>query len=310
MVKLLPRYPRYDRRKKINALHRATRQPYLGAIHAWLHEQWSRDGAEITPHLETGDRSKLRDWVLALVQATHDMLTEGMSLTEVNLPGLRHLVENHGVDKRELHTALLVILCWENSLTGLSTETELEPEASMAGLGPRALKNLLHKAEPARRALAPDLPGGPIGEKIYLRNETYDRTLPLEVDMNAPAGMIIEKAICTYDLPLDRTVLGREAIRFVYSISNGNRRLDPARSLTEQGAADGTVLNLEIRVLVRTGGSGTGTELETLLRTDRLRDLDRRREVEAAAAQLLRAALVRVGPSSAALSARDPGSSC
>jgi hypothetical protein len=146
------RYPRYTVREKVKADLSGISHAYVGALRNRLMEEWSKRREVIASELATGELSEYRHWLQALVEATHE-IQGGMAPCETSLPGLASILREHGQSTRLLYTGLLVLSCWELGLTARSSEAALVHEAKMASVTPRALLELLKRAEPIHGTL-------------------------------------------------------------------------------------------------------------------------------------------------------------
>jgi hypothetical protein len=154
----LGRYPRYIELRKLKTSSGGLDPAYVVTVRSQLRQQWELEREAIACELETSAMTEFHHWVRALLEAVHDIET-GMSAVETALPGLSMLLQQsqtQGRRRRDLYTALLVLSAWEQGYTGDASEVSLSTEARLVGLGPRALLELLRRAERIRTVVAPE----------------------------------------------------------------------------------------------------------------------------------------------------------
>jgi hypothetical protein len=83
---------------------------------------------------------------------------------------------------------------------------------------------------------------------VYVTSEAFGITVPVRVDLNAPAGLMLDRIITRAALPKVLQYEGRIGVRFTYTLMNGEEELDRAKSLAQQGVADRSVVWLKTRM--------------------------------------------------------------
>lgn len=189
-MSILNNYPRYTVRAKVKANMEGLTPEYILALRTRLLGTWSGHREEIARKLATGDLSELRHWLQALVEAIYD-IANGMVPVETDLPGLKDVVDEYGQNVRLLYTALFVLSCWELGLTSSSSEGALAREAQMAGIGSRALLELMRRVEPLRETIYGARE--PFSVDVGRREEPSAQTIVVR-PMNTRAGRVDGKA--------------------------------------------------------------------------------------------------------------------
>jgi hypothetical protein len=83
---------------------------------------------------------------------------------------------------------------------------------------------------------------------VYVTSEAFGITVPVRVDLNAPAGLLLDRIVARAALPKVWQHDGKIGVRFSYTLMNGDQALDRAKSLATQNVADRSVLWLKTRM--------------------------------------------------------------
>ncbi|WP_437713000.1 nSTAND1 domain-containing NTPase [Sorangium sp. So ce448] len=157
-------YPHWKKRtRRLNTEHAALQRGYVSSVYGRLRAQWPNlsketrsELASLSPdrdenpneHLtKDADFRGVRNWIQALVEATHDVINEGLTPGEKSPPGLWDLIDING--PRPLYTALFALSCWMDGLKPGSPRSQLRkaPATESAGLGEVGAKEFLVNAE-------------------------------------------------------------------------------------------------------------------------------------------------------------------
>jgi hypothetical protein len=85
--------------------------------------------------------------------------------------------------------------------------------------------------------------------EVYVSSRLFDCVLPVPVDLDAPAGLVIEETRTRLGLPRRLAVNDMVGLDLRYRVLRANEQpLDRTRSLREQGVAERAVLALEVTV--------------------------------------------------------------
>jgi hypothetical protein len=97
--------------------------------------------------------------------------------------------------------------------------------------------------------------GSPIAEPddvgrstVYVTSDAFGITVPLEVDIDAPAGVVLDRIVNRAGLPKVWQFEGRIGVRFTYTLMKDARTLDRARSLSSQNVGEKSVLWLKTQL--------------------------------------------------------------
>ncbi len=83
---------------------------------------------------------------------------------------------------------------------------------------------------------------------VYVTSEAFAITVPVRVDLNAPAGMLLDRIVARAALPQVWQWEGKIGVRFTYTLMNDEKPLDRRKSLAVQDVADRSVLWLKTRM--------------------------------------------------------------
>lgn len=83
---------------------------------------------------------------------------------------------------------------------------------------------------------------------VYVTSEAFGITVPVGVDLNAPAGLLLDRIIARAGLPKVWQFDGRIGVRFTYTLMNGERALERGTSLAAQNVTDRSVVWLKTRM--------------------------------------------------------------
>jgi hypothetical protein len=80
---------------------------------------------------------------------------------------------------------------------------------------------------------------------VYITSDEFSITVPLEADLEEPAGVYLDRLITGFKLPRVLDYEGRMGVRFGYRLMKGDQPLDRGLPLAVQGVPDKGVLWLE-----------------------------------------------------------------
>lgn len=83
---------------------------------------------------------------------------------------------------------------------------------------------------------------------IYLTSELFAITVPLKVDLDAPAGLYLDRVIRSFDLPIELGYKGRSGVRYSYRLMHDEFALNRNVSLASQGIQNKSILWLETTI--------------------------------------------------------------
>lgn len=83
---------------------------------------------------------------------------------------------------------------------------------------------------------------------VYVTSEAFGITVPVRLDLNAPAGLLLDRILARASLPKVWQYEGRIGVRFTYTLMNGQQGLERAQSLAAQNVADRSVVWLKTRM--------------------------------------------------------------
>lgn len=92
--------------------------------------------------------------------------------------------------------------------------------------------------------------GSPIGQPeggetstVYVTSDAFGITVPVPVDLNAPAGLLLDRVVARAALPRRWEYGGGKiGVQFTYTLMNGNKELDRSTALVAQNVSDRAVL--------------------------------------------------------------------
>jgi hypothetical protein len=99
------------------------------------------------------------------------------------------------------------------------------------------------------------------GVPVYLTSEILGITCVLHADLDLPAAVFLSEVQREMDLPQSIDYKGRVGMRFRYHLLHDDRRLDLARSLTEQDVRPKSLLWLETTIQPFAATDSTTTSL-------------------------------------------------
>ena len=85
--------------------------------------------------------------------------------------------------------------------------------------------------------------------QIYVTSDYFAITTPISVDLNGPAGLLLDRLRDTFDLPTQLDYDGKLGVRFEYRFRLGDHVLNRGLSLSQQGVEPGGVLWLEFDMI-------------------------------------------------------------
>ena len=84
---------------------------------------------------------------------------------------------------------------------------------------------------------------------VYVTSDAFGITVPLRVDLDSPAGLLLDRIVERTGLPKVWQFDGRIGVRFTYALMSGEQPLDGGKSLAAQNVADRSVVWLETRMM-------------------------------------------------------------
>lgn len=105
--------------------------------------------------------------------------------------------------------------------------------------------------ESSQRPVAPGLSATsqPAGTNVYITSDLFGITCPWGVDLQAPAGMIVNTIRDSFHLPTALDHQGRVGVRFEYHLAYGEHRLSRTERLVDRGIGANSVLWLECEMI-------------------------------------------------------------
>ena len=165
---------------------------------------------------------------------------------------------------------------WESALYRSVTEKRaflvagrLEDNPLPALLAPRLRVDLFPELQPgigqiidtwradrnAEQATQRPVASSPIAQQddaepntVYVTSEAFGITVPVRVDLNAPAGLLLDRIVARAALPKVWQWEGKIGVRFTYTLMNDEKPLDRRKSLAVQDVADRSVVWLKTRM--------------------------------------------------------------
>jgi hypothetical protein len=134
-------------------------------------------------------------------------------------------------------------------------------------------------------------------ETVYITSDQFGITVPLDVNLEEPAGVYLDRIITGFKLPKVLDYEGRMGVRFSYRLMNGDQPLDRGIPLVAQNVKDKSVLWLETTMTPYSHSEAMrGTLGPAVFRGERSRAEAKERErVEALARQEYLTAIMRNG---------------
>jgi hypothetical protein len=83
---------------------------------------------------------------------------------------------------------------------------------------------------------------------VYITSEAFGITVPVRIDVNAPAGLLLDRIVARAALPKVWQYESRIGVRFTYTLMNGQQTLDRGKSLAAQNVEDRSVIWLKTRM--------------------------------------------------------------
>jgi len=109
----------------------------------------------------------------------------------------------------------------------------------------------------------------PGGATVYVTSELFGRTVPWRVSPDAPAGLLLDELVRTWQLPSQVDVQGKVGFRLNYGLGREGQPLDRSRSLAAQGVGRNTVLWLMTELVpFASAGAVGGTMGKVVFRDD------------------------------------------
>ena len=84
---------------------------------------------------------------------------------------------------------------------------------------------------------------------VYVSSEAFGITIPMPVDLHAPAGLLLDRIVGRAGLPKVWQFDGRIGVRFTYTLMNDEQDLDRGKSLAAQNVADRSSIWLKTRMV-------------------------------------------------------------
>jgi hypothetical protein len=91
-------------------------------------------------------------------------------------------------------------------------------------------------------------PADPERNTVYVTSEAFGITVPVKADLDAPAGVLLDRIVDRARLPKVWQYEGRIGVRFSYTLMNGEQELDRGRPFSAQNVVDKSVLWLKTRM--------------------------------------------------------------
>lgn len=118
-------------------------------------------------------------------------------------------------------------------------------------------------AEASARPVQPPartIPTSEEGETLYITSQSFGKTFPIKVDLDAPALLLIDRIVTLLDAPRQTDHKGLFGCRYEYNLSGGEGKtiLTHQLSLRSQGVSAKDVLWLEITIKPFAAGESTG----------------------------------------------------
>jgi hypothetical protein len=85
--------------------------------------------------------------------------------------------------------------------------------------------------------------------RLFVTSDLWDQTRPVQADLAAPAGVILDRVVAGLGLPATLDHGGRVGVRLKYTLSARGRTLARAEPLRDQEVGEGDVLSLVTKVL-------------------------------------------------------------
>ncbi len=95
----------------------------------------------------------------------------------------------------------------------------------------------------------------PEGETVYVTSDLFGITSPWQVDLDAPAGLLLDEVTTATKLPTSLEHEGRVGLRFDYRLTVDDQRLERTQSLAAQGVEPKNVLWIESEIRMFTPDS-------------------------------------------------------
>jgi hypothetical protein len=83
---------------------------------------------------------------------------------------------------------------------------------------------------------------------IYITSEYFGITVPLDADLDTPAGVYLDRILNDFKLPRTFDYDGRAGVRYGYRLMNANRPLERAIPLAVQDVKNRSILWLETTI--------------------------------------------------------------
>jgi hypothetical protein len=111
-------------------------------------------------------------------------------------------------------------------------------------------------------------PQNPNGTKIYITSDLFGITCPWSVDLQEPAGVVVNAIRDSFALPKSFDHQGRIGVRFEYHLALDDKRLQRAGRLVDQGVVANSIVWVECEMIpVAAQSPHQGTLTSTVFRS-------------------------------------------
>jgi hypothetical protein len=105
-------------------------------------------------------------------------------------------------------------------------------------------------ARATSKPVAPSRHGGPTAgasNMVYVTSSLFDVTTPVDAELDAPAGVLLDRLVAAWQLPTYQPLdpRGRIAVRVAYTLLHAERRLDRGERLSAAGVRHADILILQ-----------------------------------------------------------------
>jgi hypothetical protein len=84
---------------------------------------------------------------------------------------------------------------------------------------------------------------------VYVSSDAFGITVPMRVDLTAPAGLLLDRIVARAVLPKVWQYQGRIGVRFAYTLISAEHELDRGKSLAAQNVTDRASVKLQTRMV-------------------------------------------------------------
>jgi hypothetical protein len=131
---------------------------------------------------------------------------------------------------------------------------------------------------------------------IYITSDYFGITVPLDADLETPAGVYLDHILSDFKLPSTMDYGGRAGVRYGYRLMNNNQPLERAIPLASQGVKNKSILWLETTVTPYSQSEPVrGTLSPTVFRGSRSRNEVDQQYLEGLGKQKYMATILRNG---------------